>query len=68
MAALERLRREFSSRGLAVILIGLPTTFVVGRGGRAVAFAVGPRRWESAPARALIETLLTEPAPGAAAQ
>jgi peroxiredoxin len=105
MPVLERLRREFSSRGLAVIgvnvrenkeavrryakelaltfplvldsdgkinalygVIGLPTTFVVGRDGRAVAFAVGPRQWESAPARALIETLLTEPAPGPAAQ
>jgi thiol-disulfide isomerase/thioredoxin len=49
-------------------VIGLPTTFVVGRDGRAVAFAVGPRQWESAPARALIEALLAEPAPGVAAQ
>ena len=105
MAVLERLRREFSSRGLAVIgvnvrenreavgryakelgltfplvldpdgkipalygVIGLPTTFVVGRDGRVIAFAVGPRQWESAPARALIEALLAEPAPGPAAQ
>jgi peroxiredoxin len=105
MAVLERLQREFSSRGLAIIgvnarenaeavrryakelgltfplvldpdgkinalygVIGLPTTFVVGRDGRAVAFAVGPRQWESAPARALIEALLAEPAPGPAAQ
>lgn len=105
MAVLERLRREFSSRGLAIIgvnarenteavrryakelgltfplvldpdgkinalygVIGLPTTFVVGRDGRAVAFAVGPRPWENAPARALIEALLAEPAPGPDAQ
>ena len=105
MAVLERLRREFSSRGLAIIgvnarenkeavrryakelgltfplvldpdgeinalygVIGLPTTFVVGRDGRAIAFAIGPRRWESAPARALIGALLAEPAPGPAAQ
>jgi peroxiredoxin len=105
MAMLERLQREFSSRGLAIIgvnarenkeavgryarelgltfplvldpdgkinavygVIGLPTTFVVGRDGRAIAFAIGPRQWESPPARALIETLLAEPAPGAPAQ
>lgn len=105
MPILERLQREFSSRGFAVIgvnarenkeavaryakelgltfplvfdadgkitalygVIGLPTTFVVGRDGRAVAFAIGPRSWESAPARALMEALLTEPAPGTVAQ
>jgi thiol-disulfide isomerase/thioredoxin len=105
LPALERLQREFSSRGLAIIgvnarenkeavrryakelgltfplvldpdgkinalygVIGLPTTFVVGRDGRVIAFAVGPRQWESAPARALIEALLAEPAPGPAAQ
>src|SRR5712691_4156392 len=105
MAVLERLQREFSSRGLAIIgvnarenkeavrryakelgltfplvfdpdgkinalygVIGLPTTFVVGRDGRAIAFAIGPRQWESAPARALIEALLAEPARGPAAQ
>ena len=104
MTVLERLHREFSSRGLAIIgvnarenkeavgryakelgltfplvfdadgkinalygVLGLPTTFVVGRDGRAIAFAIGPRQWESAPARALIEALLAEPAPGAAA-
>ena len=103
MPALERLQRELSSRGLAVIgvnarenkepvrryatelgltfplvldpdgkinalygVIGLPTTFVVGRDGRAIALAIGPRQWESAPARALIEALLAEPAPGPA--
>ena len=42
-------------------VIGLPTTFLIGRDGRAVAFAVGPREWASAPARALIEALLAEP-------
>ncbi|MGH7311369.1 MAG: TlpA family protein disulfide reductase, partial [Candidatus Rokuibacteriota bacterium] len=44
-------------------VIGLPTTFVIGRDGRAVAFAVGPREWAGVPARALIERLLAEPAP-----
>lgn len=105
MPGLERLHREFSSRGLVIIgvnareskeavgryatelgltyplvfdpdgsinalygVIGFPTTFVVGRNGRAIAFAVGPRHWESAPVRALIEALLAEPALGPAAQ
>jgi len=44
-------------------VIGLPTTFIVGRDRRAVALAVGPREWTSVPARALIQTLLAEPAP-----
>ena len=44
-------------------VIGLPTTFVLARDGRAVAFAVGPRAWGSPPARALLETLLAEPKP-----
>lgn len=44
-------------------VIGLPTSFVLGRDGRAVAFGVGPRQWGSPPARALIEALLAEPAP-----
>jgi peroxiredoxin len=43
-------------------VIGLPTTFLIGRDGRAVALAVGPREWKSVPARALIRTLLAEPA------
>ena len=105
MRALERVQREFSSRGLAIIgvnarenkeavgryakelgltfplvfdpegkinalygVIGLPTTFVVGRDGPAIGFAIGPRQWESAPVRALVEALLAEPAPGPAAQ
>jgi peroxiredoxin len=44
-------------------VVGLPTTFLVGRDGRAVALAVGPREWASTPARALIQALLAEPAP-----
>jgi cytochrome c biogenesis protein CcmG, thiol:disulfide interchange protein DsbE len=42
-------------------VIGLPTTFVVGREGRVVALAIGPREWGSAPARALLQALLSEP-------
>ena len=42
-------------------VIGLPTTFLVARDGRAVAFAVGPRDWGGSAARALIEALLAEP-------
>ncbi len=41
-------------------VIGLPTTFLVGRDGRPVALAVGPREWKSSEARALIRTLLAE--------
>lgn len=48
-------------------VVGLPTTFLVGRDGRAVALAVGPREWASTPARALIQALLAEPAPGSGA-
>jgi thiol-disulfide isomerase/thioredoxin len=44
-------------------VIGIPTTFLVGRDGRAVAFAVGARDWSGPDARALIEGLLAEPAP-----
>ena len=44
-------------------VIGLPTTFLIGRDGRAVAFAVGARAWGGAPAHALIEALLAEPPP-----
>lgn len=42
-------------------VIGLPTTFLIGRDGRAVALGVGPRDWASAPARAIIRALLAEP-------
>ena len=41
-------------------VIGLPATFLIGRDGRAVARAVGPREWASAPARAIIQALLSE--------
>ena len=44
-------------------VIGLPTTFLIGRDGRAVALAVGPRDGESPRARAIIEAMLAEPAP-----
>lgn len=44
-------------------VVGIPTTFLVGRDGRAVAFAVGPRAWASPAARALIQALLAEPTP-----
>ena len=43
-------------------VIGLPTTFLIGRDGRPVALAVGPREWDGKPARRLIQTLLAEPA------
>lgn len=46
-------------------VIGLPTTFIVARDGRAVAFGVGPRDWGSPPARALLATLLAEQVPRA---
>ena len=41
-------------------VIGLPATFLIGRDGRAVARTVGPRDWESAPAKAIIQALLSE--------
>ena len=43
-------------------VIGLPTTFLMARDGRAVALAIGPREWNGNPARALIQALLAEPA------
>jgi peroxiredoxin len=42
-------------------VIGLPTTFLIGRDGRAVARAIGSREWGAAPGRALIQALLAEP-------
>ena len=42
-------------------VIGLPTSFLIGRDGRAVARAVGPREWASVETRTLIESLLSEP-------
>jgi thiol-disulfide isomerase/thioredoxin len=44
-------------------VVGLPATFLVGRDGRSIAFAVGPREWGSTPARALIDALLAERVP-----
>ena len=98
MPIFERLHREFSAQGLAVVginaregtstireyakelgltfplildsagkinsaygVIGLPTTFLIGRDGRAVALAIGPREWDGKAARALIQALLDEP-------
>jgi cytochrome c biogenesis protein CcmG/thiol:disulfide interchange protein DsbE len=43
-------------------VIGLPTTFLISRDGRAVALAIGPREWNGKPGRALIQALLSEPA------
>ena len=43
-------------------VVGVPTTFVIDRDGRAVSFAVGPRDWGGRPARTLIDTLLNDPA------
>ena len=39
-------------------VIGLPTTFLVGRDGRSAALAVGAREWASAAAVEIVETLL----------
>jgi peroxiredoxin len=44
-------------------VIGIPTTFLIARDGRAVALAVGPRAWDRAPAREVLRALLSEPAP-----
>jgi peroxiredoxin len=46
--------------GAAFGVVVIPTTFVVGRDGRAVARAIGPRDWGSAQARALLRALLAE--------
>ena len=42
-------------------VVGLPTTFVIARDGRAVARAIGPRDWGGAHFRELLLTLLHEP-------
>jgi cytochrome c biogenesis protein CcmG, thiol:disulfide interchange protein DsbE len=44
-------------------VVGIPTTFLIGRDGRAVAFGVGARDWGGTSARALLDALLAEPAP-----
>ncbi len=41
-------------------VIGMPPTFLIGRDGRAVALAIGPREWSSAKARGMIGALLAE--------
>ena len=47
-------------------VIGLPTTFLIGRNGKTIGFAVGPREWDHIPARTIIELLLAQPTkPGA---
>jgi cytochrome c biogenesis protein CcmG, thiol:disulfide interchange protein DsbE len=46
--------------GAAYGVIGLPTSFLIARDGRAVARSIGPRDWATAEARALIESLLME--------
>jgi peroxiredoxin len=43
-------------------VIGLPSTFLVGRDGRPVAIAVGPRDWDGVAAHAIIQALLAETA------
>ncbi len=100
MPAMERLYREYASRGFAIVAIdyregpdlvqpfveelgltfpialdrdgkvtdakyptgGLPTTYILDRQGRVVARRIGFADWDSAAARALVETLLAEPA------
>jgi peroxiredoxin len=42
-------------------VVGLPTTFLIGRDGRAIALAVGPREWVSPTAHAIFRALLVEP-------
>ena len=45
-------------------VMGLPTTFVIGKDGRAVGRAVGTRDWTSTAARTLVRALLAEPGSG----
>jgi len=47
-------------------VIGLLTTFLIARDGRAVALAIGRREWSEKRARALIQALLAEPTAGKA--
>ena len=42
-------------------VIGLPTTFLIGRDGRAVARAIGPRDWAGTRSRELLTLLRDEP-------
>ncbi len=43
-------------------VIGLPSTFLVGRDGRPVALAIGEREWANEDGRAFIRALLAQPA------
>ena len=43
-------------------VIGLPTTFLIARDGRAVARAIGPRDWAGSRSLRLLRTLVDEPA------
>ena len=43
-------------------VVGVPTTFLIARDGRAVARAIGPRDWTTAQFRELVQTLVREPA------
>lgn len=47
----------------AFLVRGLPTTVLIGRDGKLVGRAVGPRAWDGPEAVALIQTLLKESAP-----
>lgn len=49
------IRREYG-------VIGVPTTFIIGRDGRAVARAIGPREWAGPRSLELLRTLLNEAA------
>ena len=42
-------------------VVAIPTTFLIARDGRAVAFGVGPRDWGGPNARELLDALLAEP-------
>ena len=44
-------------------VVGIPTTFLFGRDGRAIALAIGPRDWGGRTARELLELLLAESPP-----
>ena len=39
---------------------GVPTTYILNRGGKAVGMAIGPRPWDSEETHKLIELLLAE--------
>ena len=49
--------------GRAYGVVGLPSTFLIGRDGRPFALAVGARNWGGPEAKALIEAMLAQTAP-----